>query len=67
VTFIIGLTYLTGCGILETSMSKRFLSNFFKRRLSLKVSGTRASSAWGKEQIKKIGSLGQSLIVMQVG
>jgi hypothetical protein len=47
-------------------MSKRFLSNFLKRRMNLKISGTKAGSAWGKEQIKKLGSLGQSLIVMQM-
>lgn len=48
-------------------MGKRNLANFLKRKFNISLPEARIKSAWGKEQIKKIGSLGQSLIVMQVG
>lgn len=50
-------------------MSKRFLTNFFKRRVNLKFSvfgsNKKGLGIWGEKQIEKIGCLGQSLVVMQ--
>jgi len=47
-------------------MSKRFLANFLKRRLNIKIFETEKKSTWGSEQIKKLKNLGQDLIIMQM-
>lgn len=50
-------------------MSKRFLANFFKRRLNFKINGLgrgkKALGSWGEKQIEKIGSLGQAIVLME--
>lgn len=52
-------------------MSKRFLTNFFKRRVKGRMSfleNERSSfGRWGSEQIKKVGNLGQEIVIMQMG
>ncbi|PJE67406.1 hypothetical protein COU95_02595 [Candidatus Shapirobacteria bacterium CG10_big_fil_rev_8_21_14_0_10_40_9] len=60
-------------------MSKRFLGNFLKRRINKFVAsairvklpnlgnGKTILGLWGSEQIKKLGNLGQELVIMKMG
>lgn len=51
-------------------MSKRFLGNFLKRRIKIKLpyfgNGKTILGLWGSEQIKKLGSLGQEIVIMKM-
>lgn len=51
-------------------MSKRRLSNILKRKFNLKLpeagQGKTVSEIWGETQVKKLGSLKQGLVTMQM-
>lgn len=51
-------------------MSKRFLENFLKRRIRVKLpnlgNGKTILGLWGSEQIKKLRNLGQTLVIMRM-
>jgi hypothetical protein len=69
--FLIGLTRLTDYDILFPAMSKRFLKNFWLRKIANNFSYFRSKkriiNEWGRKQIEKSLQSGQKLIVMQMG